>query len=141
MSLLYCYNERLMCINIIQTSWERRWEGRALNHGEGANYNKSAQGGTYLNGCLKEGRGIYNWKNTAYLFLFLSSDMKLNISLIIPIDALVNWICEVMFQICCNYQNSDLHDKNDEISNSLNMWGTLCEPIFKAIESYYFSIN
>ena len=37
-------------------------------------------------------------------------------------------ICDFIFQI-------------DEISNHHNLFGTICEPIFKAYGSSYFSIN
>ena len=33
------------------------------------------------------------------------------------------FICEIL----CGYQKSDSHDKNDEISNPLNLSGTICK--------------
>ena len=49
-------------------------------------------------------------------------------------------ICEVIFQICCSYQNSRSNDQNDEISNPLIFKG-ISEPIPKAWKSCYFGIN
>ena len=40
-------------------------------------------------------------------------------------------------EICCYYQNSELHGQNDETNNPHN----LCEPIFKECGNCYFSIN
>ena len=47
----------------------------------------------------------------------------------------------VIFQICCSYQNSESYDQSDEISDSLNLSVTICEPLCKARESCYFSLN
>ena len=44
----------------------------------------------------------------------------------------MNLICDIFFQTGCGYQYLESHNQNDEISNHLNLAGTICEPIFKA---------
>ena len=43
------------------------------------------------------------------------------------------------FKFAANIKNSDSHDQNDEISNTLKLPWTICEPIFKACGSCYYS--
>ena len=43
------------------------------------------------------------------------------------------------FKSAANIKNSDSHDQNDEISNPLKLPWTICESIFKACGSCYYS--
>ena len=49
----------------------------------------------------------------------------------------MNLTCDIIFQICCRYQNSEPHKKTDEISNPRNLLGTICQPIYKACGSFF----
>ena len=61
----------------------------------------------------------YLMNATRSLFQFLSCGFNLKLESIISIYAYVHLIYEVIFQICCSYQNSVSHGHYYEISSTL----------------------